>query len=106
MSQAKTAYFGTKTITFEQGNPQIMTHRSLPSAMPGTNLTPGRPIALIRAMELLLSSMPWCGSLVHAVVRISRPCRGEALSSVLWCGSLVRAVVRVVRLAQSGKAPG
>ena len=47
-------YFGTRTITFEQGNPQIMTHRSLPSAMPSTNLTPGRPIALIRAMELPL----------------------------------------------------
>ena len=51
-------YFGTKTITFEQGNPQIMTHRSLPSAMPSTNLTPGHPTALVRAMELLLSSMP------------------------------------------------
>ena len=71
-----------------------MTHRSLPSAMPSTNLTPGHPTALVRAMELRHGT----AALIRA---IELP-----LSSMSWCGSLVRAVVRVVRLAQSGKAPG
>ena len=82
-----------------------MTHRSLPSAMPSTNLTPGHPTALVRAMELLLSSMPWCGSLVHVVVRISRPCRGTDLLSVPWCGSLVHVVVRISRPCRGTGSP-